>query len=756
MQHSANYMERLVSQLNDELTNNILPFWISRMSDPDGGFYGRMDGCGTVHTQAERGAILNARILWTFSSAYRLIGDKEYLTTAQKAFSYINEHFVDRQYGGVYWSLDCDGRPLNTRKQFYAIAFMIYGLSEYYRATSCVEALKLAIMLFHNIEDNSLDRAEGGYIEACACDWSKIEDMRLSEKDQNDAKTMNTHLHILEAYTGLYRVWKDESLAVALKGAIDIFLDRIIQQDGHLGLFFGEDWHLHSTSVSYGHDIESSWLLYEAAEVLGNHDILERVKAVSSKIAGASLEGFTPDGGMEYEYDSATGCCNSSRDWWVQAESVVGFVNQFQLTGDSIWMERAIAGWEFIRHHIICPDGEWYWSALPDGNGSPDGQEFSHDTVNDRAGFWKCPYHNGRMCMEIIGRFSDQMAMKKKLYPLRFVPIASPRPWGGTALVEVLGKKFSEEAEGSPCRLIGESWELADMGGQNSVVGNGYLEGKTIADIMKTYQKRVVGENVFKRYGTQFPLLIKFLDIEGKLSVQVHPDDKVAAERYGSLGKAEVWYVLDAKADAKIYMGFARDVSSEEFSKACKSGTADKLLNIIHPKKGDVIFIKPGTVHAAEGGILLCEIQESSDITFRLYDWGRENNPATARKMHLDEALDIIDFKEYDWTGYFPSGMEQGLSTACIADCPQFTVNHLILNDRILIRTDRRDSFLIYSCIKGKVSLEMDEENGCTKQYTLKQGDTILVPAECPRFILSPLEKKSELLECFTPICQSS
>ena len=749
-------MNRLVTELNNELTNNILPFWISRMTDPDGGFYGRMDGCGTIHTDAERGAILNARLLWTFSSAYRLIGHKEYLVTAQNAFSYIKEHFVDWQFGGVFWSLDSDGSPLDTKKQFYAIAFMIYGLSEYYRATSCVEALKLAIMLFHNIEDNSLDRTDGGYIEACTREWSKIEDMRLSEKDQNDAKTMNTHLHILEAYTGLYRVWKDESLAMALKETIEIFLDRIIQPDGHLGLFFGEDWKLHSTLVSYGHDIEASWLLYEAAEVLGDQDIMKRVKAVSSKIADAALEGFTPDGGMEYEYDPASGCRNSSRDWWVQAESVVGFVNQFQTTGDKIWMERATAGWEFIRHHIICPDGEWYWSALPDGNGSPDGLEFSPNTVDDRAGFWKCPYHNGRMCMEVIERLSNQVIMKEKLYPLKFIPIASPRPWGGTALVEVLGKKFSEEAEGCPCRLIGESWELADMGGQNSVVGNGYLEGKTIADIMKTYQKRVVGENVFKRYGTQFPLLIKFLDIEGKLSVQVHPDDKVAAERYGSLGKAEVWYVLDAKADAKIYMGFARDVSPEEFSKACKSGTADQLLNVIHPKRGDVIFIKPGTVHAAEGGILICEIQESSDMTFRLYDWGRENNPATARKMHLDEAVDIIDYKKYERADRLSSGLDQELSAECIADCPQFTVNHLILDDRILICTDRRDSFLIYSCIKGKVSLEMDEENEGTKKYTLEQGDTILVPAECPRFTLNPLEEKSELLESFTPSCQMS
>lgn len=401
-------MKRLVSQLDDELTNNILPFWISHMMDPDGGFYGRMDGCGAIHIGVEKGAILNARILWTFSSAYRLIGREEYRVTAQHAYSYIKEHFVDPEHGGVYWSLNADGSPLDPRKQFYAIAFMIYGLSEYHRATHSIEALELAVKLFRSIEDHSLDKEDDGYVEACTRDWGKIEDMRLSEKDQNVAKTMNTHLHILEAYTALNRIWKDEAVSTALKRTIELFLDRIIQPDGHLGLFFGEDWSLHSTMVSYGHDIEASWLLCEAAEVLGDRNILEKVKAVSSKIATASMEGFTPDGGMIYEYDPANGHRNSSRDWWVQAETVVGCINQYQITGESIWMDRAEAEWDFIRHNIICPDGEWYWSAIPDGNGSSAGLEFSSNTVDDRAGFWKCPYHNGRMCMEVIERLPGQ------------------------------------------------------------------------------------------------------------------------------------------------------------------------------------------------------------------------------------------------------------------------------------------------------------------------------------------------------------
>lgn len=350
--------------------------------------------------------------------------------------------------------------------------------------------------------------------------------------------------------------------------------------------------------------------------------------------------------------------------------------------------------------------------------------------------------------------------MDKKLYPLKFLPIASRRPWGGTSLANSLGKTFTEIGEDGtettiPAEeLIGESWELADMGFEDSVVADGWLAGNTIGEIMETYLERVVGDKVFDYYGTQFPLLVKFLDINGKLSVQVHPDDAMSAERYDSLGKTEVWYVIDAKENASIYMGFSRDVTAQEFYDACKNGTADKLLNVIHPKKGDVIFIKPGTVHAAEGGILICEIQESSDMTFRLYDWGREFDPKTARKMHLEEAIDLIDYKKYDSSAYTPAkpsvngGRET--SSSVIADCPQFTVTHICLNDGMHVYTDKLESFVVYSCLKGEVSLQLSDDKGITRDYRLKKGDTILIPAECPDYILSPLERGSELLESTT------
>ncbi len=383
-----------------ELENDILPFWLEKMQLPSGGFHARIDGRGRLDDSAPKGAILNARILWTFSSAYRLLGRPEYLEAARNAFAQIRDRFADPEYGGIYWSLSPDGSPLDTKKQFYAIAFAVYGCAEFFRATGEEEALELAISLWRSIEDHSLDTVKGGYLEACTRDWQPIADMRLSEKDRNDAKTMNTHLHILEGYTGLYRVWKDETLRRRLVELCNIFTDRIVRPDGHLGLFFDEDWNSQSDMVSYGHDIEASWLLCETAELLGDETLLAKVRACCARIATASLEGLQPDGSMIYEYEpgtagqagcdavmpGSTGHLDTNRHWWVQAETVVGCLNQG-------WEERALRCWDYIKKNLLAPDGEWYWSVDADGN---------PNTADDRAGFWKCPYHNGRMCMEII------------------------------------------------------------------------------------------------------------------------------------------------------------------------------------------------------------------------------------------------------------------------------------------------------------------------------------------------------------------
>lgn len=396
-------MNQLINQLRNEmrseLENNILPFWMNKMEDnEEDGFYGQITGEDELKPEASKGAILNARILWTFSSAYRLLKKPEYLETATRAKRYLIDRFYDPQYGGIYWELDYKGNPLDTKKQIYAIGFAIYGLSEYARATGDEEALAYAQQLFDVIEQHSFDSEQNGYVEALTRDWQPIEDMRLSDKDENEKKTMNTHLHILEPYTNLYRVWKDEQLERQLRNLIEVFITRILDpQTGHLNLFFEEDWTNKYRIYSYGHDIEASWLIHEAALVLGDPEVLKRIEPIIIRIAQAADEGLNPDGSMIYENFLDKQKIDRELHWWVQAENVVGHINLYQHFGDTEALDTAARCWEFIKTKLIDREqGEWHWSLLPDG------------TVNrrdDKAGFWKCPYHNGRMCMEVIERF---------------------------------------------------------------------------------------------------------------------------------------------------------------------------------------------------------------------------------------------------------------------------------------------------------------------------------------------------------------
>ena len=388
-------------EMQDVLTGNILPFWIDKMVDHEnGGFYGRIDGHGNLHADAEKGGILNARILWTFSAAYRVLGKSEYLEMATRAKDYIIAHFIDREYGGTYWSLDCQGNPKDTKKQFYAIGFMIYGLSEYVRATGDKEALDYAIQLFDCIEEHSLDVIYNGYIEACTREWGEIADMRLSDLDANYPKSQNTHLHIIEPYANLYRVWKDERLEKALRNMINIFTDKILNPEtNHLDLFFEKDWTRGAGHLeSYGHDIECSWLMHEAALVLGDAEVLKKVEEIVPLVAKASEKGLNPDGSMIHEANLDTGHVDDDLHWWVQAEAVVGFYNIYQHFGDESALDKSLQCWQYIKDNLIDYEGgEWYWSRRPDGTLNLD---------DDKAGFWKCPYHNGRMCLEIIERIS--------------------------------------------------------------------------------------------------------------------------------------------------------------------------------------------------------------------------------------------------------------------------------------------------------------------------------------------------------------
>ncbi len=379
------------------LETNILRFWQERMVDyQQGGFYGRIDGYNVLYPDAEKGVVLNARILWTFSSACRILHRMPYRIMAARAKDYFLTHFIDPQFGGVYWSLNADGTPLDTKKQTYAIAFAIYGLTEYYRATGDKEALEVAISLFNDVEAHAFDAVHVGYIEALTRDWQPIADMRLSEKDENGSRTMNTHLHMLEAYTNLYRALKNvqrddvqgtkERVERQLRTLIDIFANRIFDPaTGHLMLFFDEKWQPSNTHTSPGHDIEAAWLLHEALEVFGDEELLNQTLPVIHSLAQAAEDGILRES-----------------EWWCFAEAVVGYIDQWQLLLDedpqeaSINYELAQAAYEFIQNRLLDREhGEWFWSVLADG---------TPDLTRDKSGFWKCPYHNSRMCFELIER----------------------------------------------------------------------------------------------------------------------------------------------------------------------------------------------------------------------------------------------------------------------------------------------------------------------------------------------------------------
>ncbi len=391
-------LKKLKSEVSSELAGNILPFWAEKMVDTEnGGFYGRIDGAGVVHPMADKGSVLNARILWTFSSAYRILKDPSYLKVAERAKEYLFKYFFDEQHKGIYWLLDYTGKVKDGKKQIYAEAFAAYALAEYYRATGDELALRKAIELFHLIEKFSYDKKLEGYFEAFSTEWGDIGDLRLSTKDANEKKTMNTHLHILEAYTNLYRVWKNDLLKGQLEKLIIIFIEKIVNGITYnLNMFFDEEWNDKTDLISYGHNIESSWLLYEAAAVLGNEPLIQRVRDICLKLAETSVDGLMNDGGMIYEKFLTTGHIDYDRHWWVQAETVIGYLNAYELSGDNKYRDYSISAWGFISDHLIDrKNGEWFWSV---------DNALKPNLKDDKAGFWKCPYHNSRMCLEIIER----------------------------------------------------------------------------------------------------------------------------------------------------------------------------------------------------------------------------------------------------------------------------------------------------------------------------------------------------------------
>lgn len=392
-------LKALGTRMEQELITNILPFWMHYPVDrQNGGFFGALTNDLQVHNEIERSLVLCARVLWTFSAAYRKYHDANYLDQARHAYTYLVEKFLDRQFGGMFWWIDCTGNPVNDRKQTYGQAFAIYGLSDYYLATGDMDALNLARELYGFIEQYAFEPAYGGYIEGCTRQWGPLRDMRLSEKEPfNCPKSMNTLLHILEGYTNLLRCWPDPRLVDSQTRLLKLFLDRVIDvQTYTTRLFFDKDWSSLSQAISYGHDIEASWLLVEAAEGLGDLGLIDRTRTLAVKMAeSVLLRGLDRDGAVMHEGTSQA-ITDADRHWWCQAEGIVGFTNAYQISRNPDFARAALRIWDFIEFKMIDRQfGEWFKILAPDGT-PVRGQM--------KTGPWEDPYHHARACLEMSRR----------------------------------------------------------------------------------------------------------------------------------------------------------------------------------------------------------------------------------------------------------------------------------------------------------------------------------------------------------------
>lgn len=389
---------QLSPRLRTELTKNILPFWIKHTPDrKNGGFYGAISNSLEIDNTTPRSAILCARILWTFSSASRIFSHPDYRQMADYAYETLTGNFWDDEYGGVYWSLNPDGSPLESRKHHYAQAFAIYGLSEYFRATQNGQAKNLACELFGLLEQHAFEPHHGGYTEGSNRAWSTLDDMRLSDKDLNCRKSMNTLLHILEAYTNLLRIWDDPRLRSQHRALLEVFVEKVYNPtSGHLRLFFDDTWNSLENLDSYGHDIEASWLIWEAAEMHPDPSLRERIRpAVLGLAESVYQEGRDLDGSLFYEGHTAK-IHDDAKHWWPQAEAMVGFANAYQLSGDPKFAAAVGNAWRFIENHLIDHvHGDWFKETDRAGNPNPQ---------HTKAGFWDCPYHHSRACFELMER----------------------------------------------------------------------------------------------------------------------------------------------------------------------------------------------------------------------------------------------------------------------------------------------------------------------------------------------------------------
>ncbi|HTF95055.1 MAG TPA: AGE family epimerase/isomerase [Cellvibrio sp.] len=403
---STEALLQVATEFEQELTGNILPYWIKHApNSTTGGFYGQVGLDGKADTNAERGALLSSRILWSFSAAYREYNkDPAYKKMADLAFQDLEQHFWDKKNGGLYWSITGAGKPAQTHKQIYGQVFGIYGYSEYARATGNQQALERAKTLYQLIEKNALDKKYGGYVEVLAEDWTPQTTLH-SSLGAPTAKSQNTHLHVMEAYTNLLRVWPDAGLKKQQKALIELMLGKILNsKTHHLALHMDADWTIKGDEISYGHDIEAAWLLVEAATVLDDASLIKRTQNVAVKITDVTLAEGLDSNGAIFNLRSPKGLVDANKDWWAQAEALVGFINAYEITGDTKYFMATMQVWGFIKAHLInTKTGEWYWGT------DRVGKQINQPTIS----MWKCPYHNSRAMMESARRLQRLGAIAK-------------------------------------------------------------------------------------------------------------------------------------------------------------------------------------------------------------------------------------------------------------------------------------------------------------------------------------------------------
>ena len=389
----------MLEEVQAHLLNDIIPFWKNLRDDEFGGYYGYMDYDLKVDKKAVKGCILNSRITWFFANAYTLLKDESLLEEAKHGFAFMKEHCMDKENGGIFWSMKYDGTPEDTTKHTYNQAFSIYALSSYYEATHDEEALAMAKELFHIIETKCTD--EIGYKEAFDKEFHEVENDKLSENGVIAEKTMNTLLHVFEAYTELYRVAKLPEVKERLEWIMDTFADKVYNPKLHRQeVFFDRNMNTILDLHSYGHDIETAWLMDRGVEVLGEKKYEEKMTPITKDLT-AEIYKVAFDG-HSLANECEKGVVNVHRIWWVQAETVIGFLNGWQKDPSRTeYLDAAKSEWQFIKDHVMDKrqGSEWFWEV--DQSGKPyEGRPIVEP--------WKCPYHNGRMCFEVIRRLEGK------------------------------------------------------------------------------------------------------------------------------------------------------------------------------------------------------------------------------------------------------------------------------------------------------------------------------------------------------------